>query len=200
MWKPVVGNHTRRTYPTSKVQYLSNNVDIQYRVHSKLTLLRGDISENACHLTSSKMNILSFRWLRCPIGLVTLIFHPTCGTSCVSLGAFYQTKLGFSHQLTNVTTAKVTETGGQGSRTTVGPHLSQGVLQGCIGLVWNPGWDSKQVFKLFKRVSVIFFSSILCICHLGDGAIDMCFPFFFQLSPCWSPFFCLSLLGRVREF
>ena len=107
-----------------------------------------------------------------------MIFHRTCGTSCVSLGAFYQTKLGFSHQLTNVTTAKVTETGGQGSRTTVGPHLSQGVLQGCIGLVWNDGWDSKQVFKLFKRVSVIFFSSILCICHLGDGAIDMCFPFF----------------------
>ena len=36
------------------------------RVHSKLTFL-GDLSENACHLTSSKMNILSFRWLRCPI-------------------------------------------------------------------------------------------------------------------------------------
>ena len=62
-------------------------------------------------------------------------------------------------------------------------------------MVWNDGWDSKQVFKLFKRVSVIFFSSILCICHLGDGAIDMCFPLIFPVISMLVPFLLLVSSG-----
>ncbi len=39
----------------------------------------------------------------------------------------------------------------------------------------------------------------LHVSRRGWRPLTICF-LFFQLSACWSPFFCLSLLGRVREF
>ena len=60
--------------------------------------------------------------------------------------------------------------------------------------------DSERVFKHFPTISVMFVVlHSLHVSRRGWRPLTICF-LFFQLSACWSPFFCLSLLGRVREF
>ena len=73
-----------------------------------------------------------------------------------------------------------------------GRGSQKGVLQGCgVGLVWNPGWDLEQVFKRFPTISLIFLSSVLCICLPGG---------FFQIISVLVPFLFLVSSGPGQTF